>query len=257
MDRPREPLPTRVEDTPGLPPAYDAALEAGLATLSLTLTPAARAAIDGHARLLLAWTSAINLTAIRDPAAVAVAHVVDSLTAAASMRERGISRFVDLGSGGGYPGIPLAAVIPAERALLIEPIAKKAGFLSAVVAATGLEEVVEAAAVRAEALAADPRHRGRWPAVTARAVAGLAELVELAFPLLAPGGCLVAWKRGDLTLERAAADRAIAALGGGSVVVRPVDVPGLDGHRLVIATSRGRVPPAYPRDPGVRRRRPW
>ena len=257
MDRPREPLPTRVEDTPGLPPAYDAALEAGLATLSLTLTPAARAAIDGHARLLLAWTSAINLTAIRDPAAVAVAHVVDSLTAAASMRERGISRFVDLGSGGGYPGIPLAAVIPAERALLIEPIAKKAGFLSAVVAATGLEEVVEAAAVRAEALAADPRHRGRWPAVTARAVAGLAELVELAFPLLAPGGCLVAWKRGDLTLERAAADRTIDALGGGSVVVRPVDVPGLDGHRLVIATSRGRVPPAYPRDPGVRRRRPW
>ncbi len=216
MDRPREPLPTRVEDTPGLPPAYDAALEAGLAALSLTLTPAARAAIDGHARLLLAWTSAINLTAIRDPAAVAVAHVVDSLTAAASMRERGISRFVDLGSGGGYPGIPLAAVIPAERALLIEPIAKKAGFLSAVVAATGLEEVVEAAAVRAEALAADPRHRGRWPAVTARAVAGLAELVELAFPLLAPGGCLVAWKRGDLTLELAAADRAIAALGGGS-----------------------------------------
>ena len=129
MDRPREPLPTRVEDTPGLPPAYDAALEGGLAALSLTLTPAARAAIDGHARLLLAWTSAINLTAIRDPAAVAVAHVVDSLTAAASMRERGISRFVDLGSGGGYPGIPLAAAIPAERALLIEPIAKKADFL--------------------------------------------------------------------------------------------------------------------------------
>ena len=235
----------------------DAALEGGLAALSLTLTPAARAAIDGHARLLLAWTSAINLTAIRDPAAVAVAHVVDSLTAAASLRERGISRFVDLGSGGGYPGIPLAAVIPAERALLIEPIAKKAGFLSAVVAATGLQGVVEAAAVRAEALAADPRHRGRWPAVTARAVAGLADLVELAFPLLAPGGCLVAWKRGDLTLELAAADRAIAALGGGSVVVRPVDVPGLDGDRLVIATARGRVPPAYPRDPGVRRRRPW
>ena len=257
MDRPREPLPTRVEDTPGLPPAYDAALEGGLAALSLTLTPAARAAIDGHARLLLAWTSAINLTAIRDPAAVAVAHVVDSLTAAASLRERGINRFVDLGSGGGYPGIPLAAVIPAERALLIEPIAKKAGFLSAVVAATGLQGVVEAAAVRAEALAADPRHRGRWPAVTARAVAGLADLVELAFPLLAPGGCLVAWKRGDLTLELAAADRAIAALGGGFVVVRPVGVPGLDGHRLVIATARGRVPPAYPRDPGVRRRRPW
>ena len=257
MDRPREPLPTRVESTPDLPRAYDAALDAGLAALSLTLDPATRAAIDGHARLLLAWTTAINLTAIRDPAAVAVAHVVDSLTAVALMRERGISRFVDLGSGGGYPGFPLAAAIPAERALLIEPIAKKAAFLSTVAAATGLEPAVEAAAVRAEALAADPRHRGRWPAVTARAVGGLAELVELAFPLLAPGGCLIAWKRGDIAAELAAADRAIAALGGGSLVVRPVDVAGLDGHRLVVATARGRVPPAYPRDPGVRRRRPW
>jgi 16S rRNA (guanine527-N7)-methyltransferase len=217
------------------------------------LTSTARAAIDGHARLLLAWTGAINLTAIRDPAAVAVAHVVDSLSAVALMRQRGIDRFVDLGSGGGYPGIPLAAVIPAERALLLEPIAKKAGFLSTVAAATGLEPAVEAAAVRAEALATDARHRGRWPAVTARAVAGLAELVELAFP----GGCLIAWKRGDIAPEMAATDRAIAALGGGSVAVRPVAVAGLDGHHLVIATARGRVPSAYPRDPGVRRRRPW
>ena len=257
MDRPREPLPTRVAETPDLPLAYDAALEAGLAALQIRLTPAARAAIDGHARLLLAWTGAINLTAIRDPAAVALAHVVDSLTAVAVMRERGISRFIDLGSGGGYPGLPLAAVVPAERALLLEPIAKKASFLSVVAAATGLEPVVEAAAVRAEALAADARHRGRWPAVTARAVAGLADLVELAFPLLQPDGCLIAWKRGDLTPELAAADRAIAALGGGSLVVRPVDVPGLDGHRLVVATARGRVPSAYPRDPGVRSRRPW
>jgi 16S rRNA (guanine527-N7)-methyltransferase len=257
VDRLREPLPTRVESTPDLPPAYAVALEDGLASLAINLPPAARAAIDGHARLLLAWTTAINLTAIRDPGAVAVAHVVDSLTAVPVLRERGVTRFVDLGSGGGYPGLPLAAVLPAERALLLEPIAKKAAFLAVAAAATGLDPTVEAAAVRAEALAADPRHRGRWPAVTARAVAGLADLVELAFPLLAPGGCLVAWKRGDIAAELTAAERAIDALGGGSVIVRPVDVAGLDGHRLVIATARGRVPPAYPRDPSMRRRRPW
>jgi 16S rRNA (guanine527-N7)-methyltransferase len=257
VDRPREPLPTRVDATPDLPPEYGAALESGLAALAIRPTPAARAAIDGHARLLLAWTSAINLTAIRDPATVAVAHVVDSLTAVTILRERGITRFIDLGSGGGYPGLPLAAVIPAERALLLEPIAKKAAFLSVVGAATGLDATVEAASVRAEALATDPRHRGRWPAVTTRAVSGLADLVELAFPLLAPGGCLIAWKRGDIGPELAAAERAIVALGGGSVVIRSVDVAGLDGHRLVIVTSHGRVPPGYPRDPGVRRRRPW
>lgn len=257
MDRLREPLPTRVEDTPELPAAYDTALGAGLDALALTLSPTARAAIDGHVRLLLAWTVAINLTGIREPAAVATAHVVDSLTGVAVLRERGIERFIDLGSGGGYPGLPIAAALPAARALLLEPVAKKAGFLSAAANATGLADTVEAAPVRAEALAADGRHRGRWPGVTVRAVAGLAELVELAFPLLEPGGVLIAWKRGDIDAELAAAERAIDALGGGSIDVRPVGVDGLHGHRLVNVTSRGRVPAGYPRDPGTRKRRPW
>jgi 16S rRNA (guanine527-N7)-methyltransferase len=257
VDRLREPLPTRVEDTPELSPAYDGALKAGLDALSLTLSPAARSAIDGHVRLLLAWTEAINLTGIREPAAVATAHVVDSLSGLGILHERRIDRFIDLGSGGGFPGLPLAATLPAARALLLEPVAKKAGFLSAVATATGLATSVEAAPVRAEALAADGRHRGRWPGVTVRAVAGLAELVELAFPLLEPGGVLVAWKRGDIDAELAAADRAIEALGGGSIEVRPVAVDGLAGHRLVVATSHGRVPAGYPRDPASRKRRPW
>ena len=257
MDRPREPLPTRIEATQPLPPAYHDALETGLRALDVRLAPEARTAIDGHARLLLAWTDAINLTAIRDPAAVALAHVVDSLAGVPVLRARGVERFIDLGSGGGYPGLPIAAALPAARALLLEPIRKKAGFLSTVATATGLEATVEAAPVRAEALAADGRHRGRWPAVTVRAVAALGELVELSFPLLAPGGVLVAWTRGDLGAEWAAAERAIVALGGGTLEWLPVTVAGLDGHGLVVATARGVAPAAYPRDPGLRRRRPW
>lgn len=257
MDRPREPLPTRVQDTPPLPEAYDVALQAGLEQLGLALTPTARTAIDGHARLLLAWTPAINLTAIRAPAAVATAHVVDSLAGLAVLRERAADRWIDLGSGGGYPGIPLAAAYPAARVLLLDPIAKKARFLAVVAEAIGLADTVEAAPVRAEALAADRRHRGRWPAVTARAVAPLPDLVELAVPLLASGGCLIAWKRGDIEVELAASARALDALGGGSIEVRDVAVEGLDGHRLVVVTARGGVPSAYPRDPATRRRRPW
>ena len=257
MEIPRKPLPTRVDQTPDLPPAYEAALRHGLADLRLDLTAEARAAIDGHARLLLAWTEAINLTAIREPGAVATAHVIDSLTALPLLRERSIDRFVDIGAGGGYPGLPLAAALPAARALLAEPIGKKAGFLEAVIAATGLEVFAEAAAVRAETLAGDARHRGRWPAVTARAVASLADLVEIGFPLLAPAGILVAWKRGDLAAELVAAQRAVDALGGGRLDVREVSVGGLEGHRLVIASLGGRVPSTYPRDPGARRRRPW
>ena len=72
-----------------------------------------RTAIDNHVRLLLAWNRSINLTAVRDPEEVALAHVIDSLTAVTFLRERGIDRFVDLGSGGGFPGVPLAIALPA------------------------------------------------------------------------------------------------------------------------------------------------
>ena len=257
LDPAREPLPTRVDGLPELPSDAVHALDAGLVALGLTLSADARDAIEGHARLLLGWTTSINLTAIRDPMAVATAHIVDSLTAVAPMAARGLDRFLDLGSGGGYPGLPLAAALPAARALLVEPIGKKARFLETVVAATGLTATVEAAAIRAETLAADPDHRGQWPAVTARAVAALPELVELAFPLLAQGGSLVAWKRGDIASEVDATQRAIKALGGGAIEGVPIDVPGLEGHVLVFVTRHGHVPAAYPRDPGARHRRPW
>ena len=257
MGRPREPLPTRVTATPALPPSYHDAVDAGLRALGLSLTPDARAAVDGQARLLLAGTVAINLTAIRDPAAVALAHVIDSLAAVPVMRERGVDRFIDLGSGGGYPGLPIAAALPAARAVLLEPIRKKAAFLSTVIDAVELASTVEAAPVRAEALAADRRHRGRWPAVTARAVASLGDLIELALPLLEPGGILVAWKRGDLEAEWRGAERALVALGGRTLETHPVRVPGLDGHCLVVATAGTAAPADYPRDPGVRRRRAW
>lgn len=257
MNVEREPLPTHVRDTPPLPTTYDAALLAGLAHAGLVLGPAARAAIDGHLRLLLAWTKAINLTAIRDPAAAATAHVLDSLSAVRLLRERGIERFLDLGSGGGLPGIPLAAALPAAEGMLVEPIGKKARFLATAVSAIGLDATVRIAATRAETLARDPHQRGHWPAITSRAVGRAAELIELAFPLLVPGGILIAWKRGDLDDERRTAARAAEGLGGGRIEVVDVDLPGLAGHRLLVATRTGVVPDAYPRDPGARKRRPW
>lgn len=261
MDQPREPLPSLVEATPDLPAAYGRALDRALAGLDIRLTPAARAAIDGHVRLLLAWTRAINLTAIREPEAVAIAHVADSLTAVPWLARRSAPSILDLGSGGGFPGLPLAAALPDTEVLLLEAVAKKARFLDTVVAATGLADRVRVVSARAEALARAPEHRTAWSVVTARAVAATADLVELAFPLLAPGGALVAWKRGDLRPELAAAERAVTALGGGRLDVVPADggLVELAGHALVIATRSvtGRVPVAYPRDPAARSRRPW
>ena len=261
MEPQREPLPTRVQDTPTLPQSYENALDRGLVNLGLAddvqRDPTVRVAIDGHARLLLAWTPHINLTAIREPSAVATAHVLDSMSALTWLRGRGAERVLDLGSGGGYPGLPLAAALPGARFTLVEPIAKKAGFLHAVVEATGLTDRVTVLTARAEELAADAARRATWGVVTARAVASLAELVELSFPLLARGGSLVAWKRGDLSVELEAARRAVDALGGGTLEVHDITVPGLADHRLAIATRTGVVPAAYPRDPAARRRRPW
>jgi 16S rRNA (guanine527-N7)-methyltransferase len=259
LDRRREPLPTRVQDTVELPAAYDVALRRGLEDLGLSLPEPARAAINGHVRLLLAWTKAINLTAIRDPADVALRHVVDSITAVGWLRARGVDRVLDLGSGGGFPGVPLAALLPALEVTLAEPIRKKARFLEVATAAVGLAGRVPVVPARAEELARDAATRGRWDVVTARAVASTADLVELAFPLLAPSGALLAWKRGDSGAELAAANRAVETLGGGSIEVMEVDVRGLPGHRLVVATRApaGRVADPYPRDPAARRREAW
>jgi 16S rRNA (guanine527-N7)-methyltransferase len=188
--------------------------------------------------------------------------VVDSLTGLAVLRDRAIDRFVDLGSGGGFPGIPLAAALPADRALLIDSIGKKVRFLATAIDAIGLGQRVVAEAVRAESLAASRTDRGSWPAVMARAVGSLAELVEQALPLLRPAGILVAWKRG-LGGELAAAGRALAAIDpAGRISVQPVPpAPGvadLAGHVLVVV-ERGHAPidPVWPRDPAARRRAPW
>jgi 16S rRNA (guanine527-N7)-methyltransferase len=93
--------------------------------------------------------------------------------------------------------------------------------------------------------------------VTARAVGSLAELIELAFPLLALGGRLIAWKGAGAGAEFGPAERALTALGGGDVVDRPVAVPGLGDRRLIVVTKGGPTSPRFPRDPAARRREPW
>jgi 16S rRNA (guanine527-N7)-methyltransferase len=261
-DRGRAPLPTRVSDLPALPAAFSDALRAELERLDIALEPQARAAIDAHVRLLLAWNPAINLTRIVEPRDVAVLHVADSLSGARVVAGLGAGgtapRILDLGSGGGFPGLPLAIAIPGARVLLVDSVAKKVRFLETATAAAGVGDRVRVTAARAEDLGADRTHRGKWDAVTARAVGSLADLLELALPLLRIGGALVAWKRGDLGGEIAAASAAARALGGAPPEVQaPVGGGLLADHRLVVVTKRTATPAGYPRDPGVRRKRPW
>lgn len=266
MNQDREPLPTRVGGLPPLPPAALSLLDAGLETLGLADVPSAiRTGLVDHVRLLIAWNGSINLTAIREPEAIVREHVLDSLTGVGVLRERGLDALLDLGSGSGYPGLPLAIVLPARRALLVDSVGKKAAFLSAAASVSsvapsgGLAEADPAIAVfagRAEALAADRRHRERWQAVVARAIAPLAELAELALPLVARGGVLVAWKRQPLDAELAVAGIAIDRMGGSPATVVPVSIAGLEDHVLVVIEKVRPGPSGYPRDPARRRQQP-
>jgi 16S rRNA (guanine527-N7)-methyltransferase len=213
--------------------------------------------IDAHVQLLLAWNAAINLTAITEPGDIARRHVADSLAALPLLVSRPARSILDLGSGGGFPGIPLAASLPSAKVTLVESVGKKAGFLRAVIDALELEGRAAAANLRAESLAP-----GHWDVVTARAVGSLATLVEIGLPLLAEGGQVLAWKRGDLAVEMAAAGRASAAMGGSVPAWHPhppafAAAASLDGHGIVVVRKVGPTPPGYPRDPAARARREW
>ena len=249
----RAPLPTSVMALPPLPAAYHETLDRGLAELGLALSDSQRAAIDGYVQLLLAWTAAINLTAIRDPEAVAREHILDSLAAVRLLETAGLDDLIDLGSGGGAPGIPIAIAMPQARMLLVESVGKKARFLETAVAALGLGERVHVASERSEALAVPGRERERAGGVLVRAVSSLGELVELSFPLLAIGGRLVAWKREPLDAELAEARPALAALHGDAPEVHEVMVDGLADHRIVVVRKIGPTPARYPRPPAERR----
>ena len=243
-----------------MPGAYVTALDPvieALAAIEVAVEGPARTAIDDHVRLLLAWNPAINLTAITDPAAIARLHVADSLGAVPVVRSGPHATLLDLGSGGGFPGIPIAAVLTSARVTLVDSIRKKAAFLEAAATATGLADRVTVASVRAETLGP-----GLWDVVLARAVGALADLVEVALPLLAPGGRLVAWKRGELTAELSAAGRAGRAIGGSAPSWHPhpdglVRMAGLAGHGVVVVHKIGASPPGYPRDRAARLRQPW
>ena len=266
----RAPLPTDPRQGPALGADFRTALEAALTALELDLGMGLRTAIESQVRLLLAWNEAINLTAIREPAAIALEHVADALAALAPLAKAGVDArpaLVDLGSGAGYPGLPLGLALPAGRVTLVDSIGKKARFLqvagdAALAAMTAAGEPVpelEVVADRAEAMARGGRHRGQHDVVTARAVGPLSELAELALPLLRPGGLLVAWKReggasDPLGRELADADRLLPSLGGAIEAVARVAVPGLEDHRLVLIRAMRPTPSRYPRPPAERRR---
>jgi 16S rRNA (guanine527-N7)-methyltransferase len=141
--------------------------------------------------LLLFWNRRLALVSQRDPAAVLDKHVADSLFAAAHCR--GVARLVDLGSGAGFPGIPIAIVSPATAVYLIESRGKKARFLEEAKRTLQVSNL-EILNDRIERVAAQPEHAANYDAATVRALTDLGSCRDLALPLLAPGGRLIAMR---------------------------------------------------------------
>ena len=237
----RQPLPTRPDELPETERATLDALDVLLRAAPLpALSDAERTVLTAHLRLLDAWNPFINLTRIDDAEERAVRHLLDALVAVPLIDELlpVAGSFADLGSGGGFPGVPLASRLlharPGATFDLIEATGKKARFLEAVAAASGLAPRLRVVQARAEELAAT--RPTRYDLIVARAVAPLAELTRLARPLLANGGTLVAWKRdGDAWEEELAT--ATSLVGSGAIRVHHVSQRGLDRALLVLVSG--------------------
>jgi 16S rRNA (guanine527-N7)-methyltransferase len=187
----------------------------------------------------------LSVTSVRDPEAAWALHVEDALAALPLVERRRPGTLIDVGSGGGSPGIPLAIETGASVTLL-EARAPKAAFLRRTAAELGLS--VEVLHARSETLAGG-RGRDAWDVALARALAPPAAAVELCLPLVRPGGALVLWLAAR---ELDAVDARAPALAGrtGDVLARP------DGRAIVVVEKVGATPDGFPRRPGAARRRP-
>lgn len=210
--------------------------------------------IEAFVRLLLDANARMNLTRIVEPDAVARLHLLDALSAVPLLDELAPAGALDLGSGGGVPGIVLALARPGVPWTLVDSVRKKADTLRGFVSALELAGVT-VVAERAEHLGRDPAHREQHDLVTARACAALPVLAEYALPLVRIGGSVVAWK-GLIGEEELRAGREAASSLGGELEIRGTGIAALGDHRFVVIRKVTATPDRYPRRPGELAKQP-
>ena len=214
------------------------------------------AALTTFEHELLEWNQRLNLTAIRDVEGIRTKHFLDSFSCVLAWKENPPRRLVDVGSGAGFPGIPLKILYPSLQLTLVESVGKKANFCRHVVETLKLEgaEVVNA---RAEEVGQMPDHRQRYDWAVARAVANLPVLAEYLLPLVSVGGAMLAQKGQSGAAEAHEAEKALKILGGEMRQLIPVLLPGVPEERyLVVIDKIAATPSGYPRKPGIPAKKP-
>lgn len=239
------------QSTPTLTQEGRQLLQNGAAQTGIMLTPQQ---IEGFAELytlLLAGNARLNLTALKSERDIVLKHFVDSLTCLRGGHLDGGFSVLDLGTGGGFPSLPLAIVRPELNITPLDSTRKKIEFVRETAQALNLSGVSPIAG-RAETLGQDPAYRAQFDRVVVRAVAALPILAELALPLLRVGGLLVAQKGPLAAEELQAGRRAAEALGGQIQEVEAFELPILgDGRSLIVIEKVAATPAKYPRREGV------
>jgi 16S rRNA (guanine527-N7)-methyltransferase len=218
-----------------------------------TLSEQQHAALGQYLDLLSAANEKMNLTRIVDRESAERLHIADALTLLAHL-PKDPHRLVDVGSGGGVPGIPLAIVRPDVNVLLVESTQKKAAFLRETAEALKLSNVA-VSEWRAEDVGLS-NNRERFDVCTARAVGAMDMLVEWCLPLVKVGGKLLAMKGAKVTEELPVAGKAIKLVGGGKPVVYPAELPGAEHHVIVEVPKITRTDKKYPRAASVAKGKP-
>ncbi len=228
-----------------------------LADLEVTLSDAQLGLLADYVDRLLEANRRMNLTAAREPAAAWRRLILDSLTLVPGLEpvEAG-ARLIDVGTGGGIPGVPLAIARPDVHVTLLDATGKKVRFLEQCIEALPLANAT-AIQGRAEELGRDPAHRGRYDLATARAVGPVAEVLEYRLPLVRVGGRVLAMKASQAERELGEAGDALAILGAGEVQLVEAYPPAFGQELVVISIVKERpTPEGYPRRPGVPRQSP-
>jgi len=225
--------------------------------LGLQLTPEQLAAFERYKSALIEWNNRFNLTAIRDESGIEIKHFLDSLTCILAFEPSNPpNSLIDVGTGAGFPGIPLKIIYPHMRLTLVESIQKKAGFCQHIADTLGLRQVT-VLAERAEEVGQDAKHREAYDVATARAVAPMPTLVEYLLPLVRVGGMVIMQKGENAPAETQQSERVIARLGGRLRKIIPISLPTVVEDRyLVVLDKVAQTPSAYPRRIGVPAKQP-
>jgi len=208
-----------------------------------------------YMNLLLEWNEKINLTAITNPSEIIIKHFIDSLTC--SKYIKGGYKVIDVGTGAGFPGIPLKILFGEQLEVsLMDSLAKRVKFLDAIIEELRLKNI-KTIHGRAEDVGGDKQYREKNDVVVSRAVANLAVLAEYGIPLVKIGGCMLAMKGGAPEIELCSAKMAVKVLGGEIEAIEKVELPMSDIlHSIIIIRKIKSTPNAYPRKAGKVEREP-